>query len=106
MILFLAGFTDGLIFSKIAMSTGLYFLIDLRTRKINMAIAAENNKSESNTSAIINKAISQKLMDSAGIKSKCKVDAMSHSPLRASSVILISYSVAKKDKKYSFISAV
>ena len=68
MIWFLAGFMDGLIFPKIAMSMGLYFLIGLRTRKIKMPIAAANNKSESNTSATINEAISQKFMDSGGIK--------------------------------------
>ena len=62
--LFLSGFTEGLILSKIARSMGLYFLIGFRTRKTNMTTAAEKIDRESNTSATINNVISQKFMDS------------------------------------------
>jgi hypothetical protein len=61
--LFLSGFTDGFILSKIAMSIGLYFLIGLRTRNTNIAITAAKMDSDINTSAAINNVISQTLME-------------------------------------------
>jgi len=79
MILFLTGFMDGLIFSKIARSTGLYFRMGLRSRKTKMAMAAVNNESESKVSATINVVISQKSMDADGMQKQmqrvCKVNS-------------------------------
>src|SRR5688500_10249310 len=67
MILFFTGLMDGLIFSKIARSMGLYFRIGLRIKKTRMPITAANNDNESNVSAIIKMLISQKCMEFSGI---------------------------------------